>query len=105
VRSELVLSNDSDQPVTVSYQVLSYDGVTLRTDDVLIGGGSTSTRRLDLQSPAYLVAKVPSGSSVHGGVVYSEPDGAVAGLASISLTSPDVASRAPVVVLDPAVGR
>jgi hypothetical protein len=105
VQSELVLSNDSDRPASVSYQVVSYDGVALRSDDVLIGGGSTSTRRLDLQAPAYLVVSVPSGSAVHGGVVYSRPDGGVAGLATVSLTSPDVASRAPDVVLDPTVGR
>ena len=105
VDSELVLSNDADRAVTVSFEVLSHEGVSLRSDDVLIGGNSTSTRRLALDPPAYLVVSVPDGSSVHGGVVYSQLEGAVAGLTSVSLTSPDVASRAPAVVLDPAVGR
>jgi hypothetical protein len=105
VDSELVLSNDAARAVTVSIEVLSHNGVSLRTDDVLIGGNSTSTRRLPLDPPAYLVVTVPDGSAVHGGVVYSQLEGPVAGLASVSLTSPDVASRAPAVVLDPTVGR
>ena len=35
----------------------------------------------------------------------TQPDGDVAGLATIPLTSPDVASRAPRTELDPGVGR
>lgn len=105
IDSELVLSNGADKETTVAIEVLSYAGVSLRTDDVLIGGRSTSTRRLNLDGPAYLVVRVTDGADVHGGVVYSQPDGVVAGLATVSLTSPDVASRAPVVVNDPAVGR
>lgn len=105
VESELVLSNDAATAATVSFEVLTYTGVSLHTDDVLIGPHSTSTRRLTLESPAYLVAKVPDGSDIHGGVIYTQPDGDVAGLAVVSLTSPDVASRAPTVVLDPSVGR
>ncbi len=105
VDSELVLSNGADTETTVAIEVLSYDGVSLRTDDVLIGGRSTSTRRLNLDGPAYLVVRVTDGADVHGGVVYSQPDGDVAGLATVSLSSPDVASRAPIVVNDPRVGR
>jgi hypothetical protein len=105
VDSELVLSNDADAAVTVSLEVLTYTGVTLRTDDVLLGPHSTSTRRLRQEAPAYLVVRVPQGSAVHGGVVYTQPEGEVAGLATVSLTSPDVASRAPDVVVDPTVGR
>jgi hypothetical protein len=105
VDSELVLSNDSDLRTTVSYEVVGYDGVSQSSDDVLIGPGGTSTRHLDPASPTYLVVKVLDGSAVHGGVVYTQPEGRVAGLASVSLTSPDVASRAPNVVSDPTVGR
>ena len=105
IDSELVLSNDANAVVTVSLEVLTYSGVTLRTDDVLLGPHSTSTRRLRQEAPAYLVVRVPQGSAVHGGVVYTQPEGDVAGLATVSLTSPDVASRAPDVVLDPTVGR
>jgi hypothetical protein len=105
VDSELVLSNGGSRAVTASFEVLSHQGVSLRTDDVLIGANSTSTRRLELEAPAYLVVTVPDGSDVHGGVVYSQLEGGVAGLASVSLTSPDVASRAPSVVLDPTAGR
>lgn len=105
VESELVLSNDADSAATVSFEVLTYSGVSLHTDDVLIGPHSTSTRRLKLDAPAYLVAEVPDGSDIHGGVIYTQPDGDVAGLSQVSLTSPDVASRAPHVVVDPSVGR
>lgn len=103
--SELILSNASDVATTVSFEVVSYDGVSQRQDDVLIGPHSTSTRRLNTPALSFLVVRVLDGSAVHGGVVFSQPDGAIAGLASVSLTSPDVASRAPDVVIDPSVGR
>ncbi|HWJ54311.1 MAG TPA: hypothetical protein VNT24_13120, partial [Propionibacteriaceae bacterium] len=77
----------------------------LRTDDVLLGPDSTATRRLTSTAPCYLVVKAPDGSGVVGGVVLTQPDGDVAGLATIPLTSPDVASRAPRTELDPSVGR
>ena len=105
IDSELVLSNPTDEPAPVSLELLSFDGGTLRTDDVLIGPGATSTRRLDVAGPAYLVLTVPAGSTVHGAVGYTQPEGPVAGLAGVSLTSPDVASRAPNAVPDPTVGR
>lgn len=103
--SELVLSNAGPNDAAVSFEVLSYDGVVLRTDDVLLGPDSTATRRLTSTAPSYLVVTVPDGSGVVGGVVLTQPDGDVAGLASIPLTSPDVASRAPRTELDPSVGR
>jgi hypothetical protein len=103
--SQLVLSNGADVPSTVSFQVFSYDGVQLQSDAVLIGGQSTSTRRLDVQAPSFLVVNVADHSSIHGGVVFEQPEGPVAGLTSVTLVSPDVASRAPDVVTDPSVGR
>jgi hypothetical protein len=103
--SELILSNGANSDAEVSLQVLSYDGVSLRQDHVLVPANSTSTRRLNSPAPSYLVVSVPDGSAVHGGVVLTQPDGAVAGLASLTLTSPDVATRAPDVVGDPQVGR
>ncbi|MBA3527813.1 MAG: hypothetical protein H0T91_00565, partial [Propionibacteriaceae bacterium] len=103
--SELILSNAADVATTVSLEVVSYAGVSERQDDVLIGPHSTSTRRLNTPGPCFLVVRVLDGSAVHGGVVFSQPDGAIAGLASLPLTSPDVASRAPDVVMDPTVGR
>jgi hypothetical protein len=105
IDSELVLSNPTDQPAPVALELLSYDGVSLRSDDILIGPNATSTRRLDVAGPAYLVLTVPDGSTVHGAVGYAQPEGRVAGLASVSVTSPDVAGRAPNAVPDPTVGR
>jgi hypothetical protein len=99
------LSNTGTKDTSVSFEVLSFDGVVLRTDDVLLGPDSTATRRLTSTPPSYLVVRVPDGSSVVGGVVLVQPEGSVAGLATIPLTSPDVASRAPRTELDPSVGR
>jgi len=80
-------------------------GYVLRTDDVLLGPDSTATRRLTSTPPSYLMVRVPDGSSIVGGVVLSQPDGDVAGLSTIPLTSPDVASRAPRTEFDPSVGQ
>ena len=102
---ELVLSNTGTTDAAVSFEVLSYDGVVLGTDDVLLGPDSTATRRLSAPPPSYVVVRVPNGSAVVGGVVLTQPEGKVAGLATVPLTSPDVASRAPATQVDPAVGR
>ncbi|HLL62468.1 MAG TPA: DUF5719 family protein [Propionibacteriaceae bacterium] len=102
---ELMLSNTGTKDASVSFEVLSFDGVVLRTDDVLLGPDSTATRRLNSPPPSYVVVRVPEGSAVVGGVVLTQAEGEVAGLATIPLTSPDVASRAPRTQLDPAVGR
>lgn len=102
---ELVLSNIGTTDAAVSFEVLSFDGVVLKTDDVLLGPDSSATRRLTSPAPSYLVVRVPDGSSVLGGVVLTQPEGDVAGLATMPLTSPDVASRAPRTQLDPSVGR
>jgi hypothetical protein len=103
--SQLVLSNTGTNDTPVSFEVISFDGVALRTDDVLLGPDSTATRRLTSTAPSYVVVRVPDGSSIVGGVVLTQPEGNVAGLATIPLTSPDVASRAPRTQLDPSVGR
>ncbi len=103
--AELTLSNGGDTDAPVTFEVLSYDGVTLRTDDVLIAAHSTATRRLNSPAPSYLVVQVPDGSEVVGGIVLTQPDGDVAGLATIPLTSPDLASRAPTTTWDPSAGR
>jgi hypothetical protein len=104
-QGELVLSNTGTTDAAVSFEVLSYDGVVLRTDDVLLGPDSTATRRLDSPAPSYVVVRVPEGSAVVGGVVLTQSEGEVAGLATLPLTSPDVASRAPRTEVDPGVGR
>ena len=103
--SELVLSNIGTRDTPVSFEVLSFDGVVLRSDDVLLGPDSTATRRLTSTPPSYVVVRVPDASSVVGGVVLTQPEADVAGLATIPLISPDVASRAPRTELDPSVGR
>jgi hypothetical protein len=102
---ELVLSNVGTEDAAVSFEVLSFEGVVLRTDDVLLGPDSTATRRLNTPAPSYVVVRVPDGSAVIGGVVLTQADGDVAGLATVPLTSPDVASRAPRTEVDPDVGR
>ncbi len=103
--SDLVLSNSSDVDAQASFDVLNYDGVVLRTDEVLVAADSTATRRITSAPPSYLVLRVPDGSSVVGGLVMVQPEGTVAGLTTLPLTSPDLASRAPKTVLDPGVGR
>jgi hypothetical protein len=102
---ELVLSNVGTTDAAVSFEVLSFAGVVLRTDDVLLGPDSTATRRLNSPAPSYVVVRVPDGTAVIGGVVLTQAEGNVAGLATIPLTSPDVASRAPRTEVDPGVGR
>jgi hypothetical protein len=103
--SDLILTNGSDLDTPISFEVFSYAGVSLRTDDVLLAANTTATRRLTSPAPSYVVVRVPPGSGVHGGIRLEQPEGDVAGLATIPLTSPDVASGAPVPVPNPAVGR
>ncbi len=103
--SQLIVSNSGDGDAQITFELFSYDGVTLRTDDILLAPNSTATRRLNSPAPSYVVVKVPDGSSVVGGVVLTQPDRNVAGLATIPLVSPDLASRAPATRPDYAVGR
>ena len=103
--SDLILTNGSDVDTPISFEVFSYAGVSLRTDDVLLAANTTATRRLTSPAPSYVVVRVPNGSGIYGGIRLEQPEGDVAGLATIPLTSPDVASRAPVPVPNPAVGR
>jgi hypothetical protein len=103
--SELIVSNSGDGDAQISFEVISYDGVKLRTVDMVLGPNSTGTRRLNSPAPSYVVVKVPDGSSVTGGVVLTQPDRDVAGLATIPLGSPDLASRAPGTKPDASAGR
>ncbi len=103
--SELVLSNAGDADAATTFRVVSYDGVVLREDDVLLAAGGTATRRITTPGPSYVVVDVPEGSSVTGSVTLTQPEGDVAGLATLPLVSPDVAGRAPSVGQDPAVAR
>ncbi len=103
--SELIISNGGDADAQVSFEVFSYEGVTLRTADVVLAANSTATRRLNSPAPSYVVVKVPDDSSVVAGVVLTQPDRDVAGLATIPLGSPDVASRAPVTRPEYGAGR
>ena len=103
--SVLIVSNSGDDDAQISFEVLSYDGVRLRTADTVLGPNSTATRRLNSPAPSYVVLKVPPGSSVVGGVVLTQPSRDVAGLATIPLGSPDLASRAPATRPDSSAGR
>ena len=103
--TELIISNGGDADAQVSFEVFSYEGVTLRTADVVLAANSTATRRLNSPAPSYVVVKVPEDSSVVAGVVLTQPNRDVAGLATIPLSSPDVASRAPVTRPEYGAGR
>jgi hypothetical protein len=103
--AELVLTNGGDTDSPVTFTVLSYTGVTLRQDEILLAAGGTATRRLTSPGPSYVVVDVADGSAVVGSVTLTSPEGDIAGLATIPLTSPDVAGRAPRVEQDPAVAR
>jgi len=103
--SDLVFGNSADVDTMISFEVVSFAGVTLRRDDVLVTANGTATRRLNTPTPSYLVVRVPDASAIFAGIVLSQPEGALAGLSTVAVTSPDVASRAPHAVPDPAVGR
>ena len=103
--SELIISNGGDSDAQVTFEVFSYDGVRLRTDDAVLAANSTATRRLNSPAPSYVVVNVPDDSSVVAGVVLTQPDRDVAGLATIPLSSPDLASRAPATRPDYSAGR
>lgn len=103
--AELVLSNAATADVSVHFSVRSLDGVELRSGDILLAAGGSATRRLTSPTASYVVVQVPEGSSVTGGVDLSEPDGDVAGLASLPLVSPDTSGPPPVVSQDPGSGR
>ncbi|HEU5484487.1 MAG TPA: DUF5719 family protein [Microlunatus sp.] len=103
--AQLVLSNGGDGDVPLSFEVYGYDGVKIDDDDVLLVPHATATRRLDVDEAAYLVVTVPGSASVVGGVTFLASSGGIAGVASVPVSSPDVASRAPQVEFDPAVGR
>ena len=64
--SVLIVSNTGDGDAQITFDVLSYDGVILRTADLVLGSNSTATRRLNSPAPSYVVVKVPAGSSVVG---------------------------------------
>jgi hypothetical protein len=103
--SQLIVSNSGDGDAHITFEVFSYDGVTLRTGDILLGPNITATRRMNSPAPSYVVVKVPDGSSVVGGVVLTQPERDVAGLATVPLASPDLASRAPTTRPDYSVGQ
>jgi hypothetical protein len=103
--SELIVSNFADADAQLTFEVVSYDGVRLRTGEIFLGPNSTATRRLSSRESSYVVVKVPDGSSVVAGVALSQPDGKVAGLATIPLGSPNAARRAPVSRPDYSAGR
>lgn len=103
--AELIVSNPGNADSQVTFEVVSYEGVVLRTDQVLLTAGSTATRRVSSPAPSYVVVNVPDGSSVVGGVALSQSGGSAAGMAALPLTSPNLAARTPRSVSDPAVGH
>ena len=103
--AELVVSNAATDDVGVHFSIRSLAGVEMRAGDILLAAGGSATRRLASPTSSYVVVTVPDGSSVTGGVDLVEPDGAVAGLASIPLVSPDTSGPPPVVQQDPGAGH
>jgi hypothetical protein len=102
--SELIVSNAGDADVQITFEVVDYGGVRLRSGDMVLGSNSTATRRLTSQPPSYVIVKVPDGSSVVGGVVLTQPERKVAGLATIPLAS-NLAGRATATRPDYSAGR
>ena len=105
VDAEFVLSNGGTEEAQLSFEVLSYEGVRLRTDDVTLIGGGSSSRRITSPAPAYLVVRAPPDAAIFGSVSYRWSTGNVAGLASVPVSSPDLTGRAPRVAFDPALGQ
>ncbi len=103
--AQLVLSNGGDGDVPLTFEVYGYDGVKIHDDDVLLVPHATATRRLTMGEAAYLVVSAPAGATVMGGVTFLANSGGIAGVATLPVTSPDVASRAPQVTFDPSVAR
>ena len=103
--AQLVLSNGGDGDVPLTFDVYGYDGVKLHEDDVLLVPHATATRRLTAGEAAYVVVSVPAGATVMGGVTFLASSGGIAGVATLPITSPDVAGRAPQVSFDPSVAR
>jgi Family of unknown function (DUF5719) len=105
-KGTLMLSNAADVDTTVPFEVFNLDGVSLRTDTILVPAHGTSTRRLDPAAGAsYLVVDLPDGSAIHGAVDFAQPEGPIAGLTSLPLVSPDRAARSRRPVQDSTVGR
>lgn len=105
VDSEFTLSNGGTEPAQIGFEVFSYSGVSLRTDDIVLVPGGSVSRRLTSPAPAFLVVRVPSGSAVYGGLTYANSARRVAGLATIPIISPDLAGSAPQASFDPALGQ
>ena len=103
--AQLVLSNGGDADVPLTFDVYGYDGVKIHDDDVLLVPHATATRRLTRGEAAYLVVSVPAGATVMGGVTFLASSSGIAGVATLPVTSPDVAGRAPQVTFDPSVAR
>jgi hypothetical protein len=103
--AELVLSNGGGNDVPLSFEVYGYDGVKIDDDDVLLVPYATATRRIDVGETAYLVVTAPANAPIVGGVTFRASEGGIAGVATVPVISPDVASRAPQVEFDPTVGR
>jgi hypothetical protein len=103
--AELVLSNPGNTDTPVTFEVFNYTGVSLRREDVLVTGDSTATRRLTNDAPSYVVVTVPERSAIIGGIVLTQTQGDVAGLAGLPLASTDASGRAPETRSDPSVGR
>ncbi|GAA3607459.1 DUF5719 family protein [Microlunatus ginsengisoli] len=102
----LMLSNGGDTDTRVGFTIANLSGVTLRSDTMLVPAHGTSTRRLDPAAGAsYVQVDVPDGALIYGAADFAQSEGPVAGLTSLPITSPDLASRSRDAVPDPAVGR
>lgn len=103
--SSVLLSNTGSDPVDVPVALFGLDGNSLLEETLTVPAGGSVGKELPGKSAAYLVAHAPEDSEVHGGIVITQRSGAVAGLTGLALNSPDVASRAPDAVPDPATTR
>ncbi len=105
IESELTLSNAGPAQASVSFELLTYTGTSLRTDDIVLIPGGTASRRLNVTAPAFLVVRAPIGSAVFGGVSFTGSAGGIAGLTAMPIGSPDQAGPPPQASFDPALGQ
>lgn len=103
--SSVILGNDGTGTEPVSLEVLGPDAASLTTVSVSLAPGTTALRTLRLPAPGYVVVRARDGAAVTAELVLDQRDAKVAGLSTPAFLSPDVASRAPKLTADPAVGR
>lgn len=90
-KTEMALSNGGDEPVTVGVELINTEGVGLYSEEIPIPPGGSIERRISQAGPGFLVARVPDGAEVYGGVSHRQVSGNVFGLAGAGFVTPGLA--------------